>query len=107
MRPSAGVNPARSLPHWTSLSGPRQTDGPGSATLSYKVIVAPPPLQPHRMILVIPLCLLRNCTPALTSRGIVSNRTAASLLSDLGFMHSTANPRLDSSVQASAFMKFD
>jgi hypothetical protein len=28
-------------------------------------------------------------------------------LSDLGFMHNTANPRLESSVQASAFMKFE
>src|SRR5688572_27182894 len=38
---------------------------------------------------------------------MVSNRTIASLLSDLGFMHRTAKPRRDSSVQASALMKFD
>src|SRR5215510_6000094 len=59
------------------------------------------------MILVMPGCFFRNSMPAFTSRGMVSKRTSASLLSDRGFMHKTANPLLDSSVQARAFMKFD
>ena len=54
-----------------------------------------------------PGCFRRNSTPTFTSSGIVSKRTAASLLSDRGFMQRTANPRADSSLQASAFMKFD
>jgi hypothetical protein len=39
--------------------------------------------------------------------GIVSHRTAASLLSERGFIHRTIKPRLDNSGQARVFMKFD